>query len=53
MSILLYNMKSTSSNTHMFKRHHMDKQTKEKMIALSLLWAVFACAFLVVVRAMF
>ncbi len=49
----MYNVTNNSSNTHMFQRHHMDKQTKEKMIALSLLWAVFACAFLIVVRAMF
>jgi hypothetical protein len=37
----------------MFTRHQMDKQTKEKMIALSLLWAVFAGAFLIIVRVMF
>lgn len=40
-------------NTHMLKRHPMDKELKEKMIALSLIWAVFAIGFLIVVRAMF
>ena len=37
----------------MFHRHTMDRQTREKMIALSILWAVFASAFLVVVGSMF
>jgi hypothetical protein len=46
-------MKSICSQTHMFHRHHMDKQTKEKMMALALLWAVFAGALLIVVQSMF
>ena len=38
----------------MFHRHTFEnKQAKEKVLVLSVLWAVFAAAFLIIVRAMF
>ena len=43
-----------STHIFMFHRHTFDtKQTKEKIVALSVLWAAFSGAFLLVVKSMF